>query len=43
MAIFSCMQLYGLSMSHMTGKLIADLICGRSPIMDLQAFRISRF
>jgi glycine/D-amino acid oxidase-like deaminating enzyme len=33
----------GLSLSPMTGRLIAGLICGGSPIVDLQAFRISRF
>jgi D-amino-acid dehydrogenase len=34
---------YGLRLSPMTGRLIADLISGRLPIIDLQAFRISRF
>jgi D-amino-acid dehydrogenase len=34
---------YGLSLSPMTGRLIADLISGRPPIIDLRACRISRF
>ena len=34
---------YGLSLSPMTGTLIADLISGGPLIVTLQAFRISRF
>lgn len=34
---------YGLSLSPMTGRLIADLMSGRPPTTDLRAFRMSRF
>jgi glycine/D-amino acid oxidase-like deaminating enzyme len=34
---------YGLSLSPMTGRLIANLIFGGPMTIDLQAFRMSRF
>jgi len=34
---------YGLSLSPMTGRLVADLIGGRQPGIDIAPFRLSRF
>jgi len=33
----------GMSMSAITGKLVAELICGQTPCVDVKPFSASRF
>jgi D-amino-acid dehydrogenase len=34
---------YGLSLSPMTGRIVADMVAGRVPGLDVSAFRLGRF